>query len=312
MLRRSLLLFALALAACDCGESPRSGPAPWTLGDGGGFGFDGGGPDEDASGSDAGQVDSGAGADGAVSDTAVFDGGSSDSSVSDTAVFDGGGLDSGAFDTGSHADAMVPDTGSQADAMVPDTGSHPDAKVPDTGSQPDASVPDTGSGNGDLWLEIRYDSSSTPRSPRWSFSSTPGWSSSDWAFAGATRAEAWDRFNNMSVVNDPIGWSLEIGGSSQLQLMFGVVRLQSFTRVLVELEGRSRATSSRVLFDVTNPSNGCGGSAMMSQDWTPDIVIVDFTPCLVAGGDLQAIRVDPTSGTIALRRLRFTIEGAVY
>ncbi len=44
----------------------------------------------------------------------------------------------------------------------------------------------------------------------------------------------------------------------------------------------------------------------------PDIVEVDLSGCLDPGSSLQAVRVDPTSGTVALRRMRLTIHGAVF
>ncbi|MEQ9496102.1 MAG: hypothetical protein RIT81_04565, partial [Deltaproteobacteria bacterium] len=169
-------------------------------------------------------------------------------------------------------------------------------------------------GAGDLWIEIDYTSAFSPQSPAWSYSVSPGWPPSSWAFTGSNTngAEAWDRFNNMQVTSDPIGTVLVIGGSSQLQLMIGLVPLITYTGATVELEGRSRATSSPVFFDVTNPLNGCGASGTMNQDWTPDIVQLDLTGCFIPGGAVQAVRVDPTSGTVALRRMRLTLHGAQW
>jgi hypothetical protein len=51
----------------------------------------------------------------------------------------------------------------------------------------------------------------------------------------------------------------------------------------------------------------------MYQDWTIDIVDLDFDQCLVAGTtDRQAVRVDPSNGTMALVRMRVTIYNPVY
>lgn len=165
-----------------------------------------------------------------------------------------------------------------------------------------------------MWLEIDYTNAYSPQSPSWSFSNTPGWGPSQWAASNATYPEAWDRWNNMTVGSDPIGNSLHIGSSSELQLMIGLEEMISYQYVTVRLEGRSRATSSSVQFDVYNPLNGCGTSGSMSNDWTPDIVELDLGQCLLVGpdGDIEAVRVDPTSGTIALLRMRVTIHGAQW
>jgi hypothetical protein len=279
-------LVIVAAAGCDCGDHARGDRR---FGDGDPFKLDAGlRGDADEMSDDTGTSDGSVPDRGFRPDTGMGDTGLDD----DTGVEDSGDFDSGDFDTG------VVDTG------IVDTG------VVDTGTF------DSGAGTGDLWLEIDYAGAFSPQSPNWSFSNTPGWGASDWAFTGGgCCAEAWDRFNNMSVVSDPIGTSLEINPSAQLQLMFGIVRLTGYTSVTVELEGRSRDTSAGVIFDVTNPANGCGVAGLtMSQDWTPDIVQVDMTPCLDLGSMLQAIRVEPTGGSsnIALLRMRLTIYGAQF
>jgi hypothetical protein len=126
----------------------------------------------------------------------------------------------------------------------------------------------------------------------------------------ATRPEAWDRFNNMSVVNDPIGRSLEIGGSSELQLMIGLEELLAYSSATVRIEGRSRATSSSLDFEVYNPWNGCGTTARFGNQWTVQVLDLDLASCFVIGQGVQAVRVAPVNGTMALVRLRLTLHGA--
>ncbi len=244
--------------------------------------------------------------------------GSLDASAPADATLDAGfGLDAGpetdagfATDVGPAGDAALdagasPDAAAAGDASLGDAGPR-DAATGDAGSG-DAAV----AGSSDLWIELSYGGAFTPSSPSWSYSMSSGWTAASWAFNAGSGAEAWDRWNNMSVVNDPIGRALEIGSGSELQLMFGLVPLIGYVGATVELEGRSRATSSRVLFDIYNPANGCGvAGAEMDQDWTPDVVQLDLTGCFTAGSNLQAVRVEPTSGTIALRRLRLTLHGA--
>jgi hypothetical protein len=129
--------------------------------------------------------------------------------------------------------------------------------------------------------------------------------------AGDTWPEAWDRWNNMDVVSDPIGTVLELDG--ELQLMIGLEELVSYDSVTVRIEGRSRACCSQVTFDVYNPWNGCGISgAQLGQQWDVQTLELDLGNCLVPGQGVQAIRVDPTSGTVALVRMRVTVHGAAW
>ncbi len=306
-MRFAALSLLVALGACDCGEDGGGRRPSGTRADSGldaATDFDSG-KHPDASNFDLGVTDAG------FIDFGLHDLGLVADAATDSGAFDAD-LDAGFIDFGLWPDATV------LDAAAPDA-THLDATVPDLGppdlGTPDLGFPDSGApGAGDLWIEIEYTNAFSPRSPTWRYSMSPGWPASAWTFTGSNSngAEAWDRFNNMQVVNDPIGRVLEIGGSSELQLMFGLSGLISYTGATVELYGRSRATSSRVLFDVFNPINGCGNSGEMSQDWTPDLVLLDWSGCLVPGGMLQAVRVDPTSGTVALVRLRLTIHGAVW
>ncbi|MFO0725857.1 MAG: hypothetical protein U1E65_18885 [Myxococcota bacterium] len=247
------------------------------------------------------------------------------------AELDAGGEDTlGTADSGQpfFFDAMAQDTGvigpQDTGVIGPqDTGviGPQDTGVigpPDSGviGPPDSGVlipPDSGvitPGNNDIWVEIDYSSASSPRSPSWRFSNTPGWGAAQWAAVNASNPEAWDRFNNMQVVNDPIGRSLEIGGGSELQLMIGLEELISYDAAYVHIEGRSRATSSSVDFDVFNPWNGCGSAATFGQQWTVQPANLDLMQCYEIGQGVQAVRVSPTNGTVALVRLRLTLTNA--
>lgn len=260
----------------------------------------------DAGGLDAGALDGGGGLDGGgfLDASARPDGGAQDAQPADVAFRDAEPADTGPTDTGGWLDATAP-----ADAgFAPDAAAPPDAGPPDSGVAPDAGQP----GSGDIWVEIDYSSASTSRSPAWRFSSTPGWGSAQWAAENATRPEAWDRWNNMSVVNDPIGRSLEIGGSSELQLMIGLEELLAYSSATVRIEGRSRSTSSSVQFDVYNPWNGCGVSTTLGNQWQVQVVELDLATCFVVGGGVQAVRVSPVNGTVALVRMRLTLHGAAY
>ncbi len=239
------------------------------------------------------------------------------------AVYDA--LDTGAPDVSDEpdppdggTDGNTPDADS-ADALDALTGGDVldadawDGSDSSDGSSDATEESDTGSGSGGVWVEIDYSSAYTSQSPAWDYSATPGWGEAQWAPDGWTRPEAWDRFNNMIVEWDPMGSkALTIGSSSELQLMIGLEELTSYSHATVRLEGRSRATSSSVHFNVVNPINGCSVSGSMSNDWTIHVEELDFGQCLVPGAGLQAVRVDPTSGTLALVRMRVTLHDAQW
>ncbi|MBI2372875.1 MAG: hypothetical protein HYV07_02630 [Deltaproteobacteria bacterium] len=304
---RSVLLAAalVAVSGCACDESPPgAGRATRTR-------LDAGVKD----GAEAGVKDGAEASTADASDSSFDSGTPDDSGTSDDSGMgrtDFGPLtaDSGTSLDASGPDAWPPDFGS-LDAAEPDA-SAPDAAAPDAAA-PDAAAPDAGQpGTGDPWLEIDYSSANSPRSPSWSFSATPGWGPSEWAAENANGPEAWDRWNNMQVVDDPVGRSLEIGSSSELQLMLGFEEMISIGGTFVSLEGRSRATSSSVRFAVYNPLTGCGGEATMSNDWTADVVVVDLTGCFLTGpgAGVQAVRVEPLNGTVALIRMRVSLVEA--
>ncbi|MCK6548483.1 hypothetical protein L6R52_21735 [Myxococcota bacterium] len=316
---RIAVLAICAVLAAACGEEePRGGGRP--RGDVGVF-------VPDAGATDASPFDSGKHADAAepdagdAEDAGVADVGSADVGFADVGFADAGSADAGFADVGfadatpfdaGVSDTGLPDTG-LLDTGLPDTGP-PDTGPWDSGVSADSGVDAGAPGTGDIWVEIDYRNAFSPRSPSWSYSATPGWGEPQWATSnGPGWPEAWDRFNNMQVVNDPIGTSLEIGSSSELQLMIGLEELISYQYAVVHLEGRSRATSSQVTFDVYNPWTSCGDSGLtMAQDWSIHAVDADLGTCYVAGsgGGVQAVRVDPTNGTIALTKLRLTLYGA--
>lgn len=285
----SLLALALTLAGAGCdGCADRPIPAS-PRSDGGGAGdatagLEDGGP-SDTSLVDTGELDGG-------SEDALFYFDASASNDASTNPFDAWTIDAAGNDASITEDATAP----PPDAATPDASSPP----------PDAGLP----GTGDIWVEIDYSNASTPPSPSWRFSNTPGWGSAEWAAVNATRPEAWDRWNNMSVVNDPIGRSLEIGSSSELQLMIGLEELISYTSATVRVEGRSRSTSASVDFNVYNPWNGCGTTARFSNDWSVHVVDLDLAQCFEIGQGVQAVRIEPTNGTVALVRMRLTLHGA--
>ena len=311
--------FAL-VCGCAAGESA------------GGFaGASQGGPD-----GAAGSESDGAG--GASGDTGVgaeAAGGSNGDAAADSgadATTDSGAdatMDSGAdatmdatsdvgMDSGGDAAPDAPGDGKQEASLdapmdaVSDEAQASDAADADSAVIQDVTADDGQAGGGEVWVEIDYTGAYTPESPQWSFSPTPGWGAAQWAQPPKTWPEAWDRWNNMVVETDPIGKSLTIGSSSELQLMIGLEELLSYTSISVRLEGRSKATSSSVNFDVYNPLNNCGSSGTMSQDWTVHVVDLDLGSCAVVGAGVQAIRVSPTNGTLALVRMRVTLHGAQW
>lgn len=314
-------------AGLDVGGSPiedvgstDAGADPVDSGDGKDLGtFDAASGDaasRDAASGDAGATDAGLGADASTGDASADGGAYSDAGSSPST--DAGASDMGptdAADTGPTDAASDAGSTDAADAGATDIGppdlGPPDAGPPDLGA-PDAGPADAGSssGTGDLWIEIRYAGASSVTSPRWSYSTSPGWSAGDWDFLGSrgTGAEVWDIRQRARLINDHVGRAATF--SSELQLMFGLTRLLGSTGVTVDLEGRSYNCCSQVRFDVYNPATGCGVSTTMSQSWTPTQRSLDLSGCFTAGSNLQAVRIDPTSGTVALTRMRVTFHNA--
>jgi hypothetical protein len=165
---------------------------------------------------------------------------------------------------------------------------------------------------GEVWMEISYQYRSVSESPTtadWSYSTTPAWTEAQWA----PSSSSWPYIHvpdGGSLVSDPIGGTvLELGCYDRFRLFFGLEELSHVGYATVTLEGRSRATSAGVDIEIWNP--GAGSSivsyASMSQDWTADIVTVDFTA--EAGNGFQAVEIAPIarSCSLALRRVRLTL-----
>ena len=171
-------------------------------------------------------------------------------------------------------------------------------------------------GMGDVWMRIDYRNAYTPRSPRYSYSDTPGWGEAEWAATDMSWPEifAW---GSVSVDDDPINapgeQSLLTGSSGVFQIMIGLQDLIAYDRVEVVLSGRSRATSSSATFDVYNPWNGCGVSGVtISNDWTPDVIVMDLADCMDIGQGVQAIRVEPINGQLAVLDVTVSLYGAEW
>ena len=145
----------------------------------------------------------------------------------------------------------------------------------------------------------------------WSYSSTPSWTEAQWAPEGSS----WPYIHvpdGGSLTSDPIGGTvLGLGCYDRFRLFFGLEELSHVDHATVTLEGRSLATSAGVDIEVWNPGavSSIVSYASMSQDWTADIVTVDFTA--EAGNGFQAVEVAPVarSCSLALRRVRLTLYG---
>ena len=188
--------------------------------------------------------------------------------------------------------------------------------IPDVADVPDADGVDAAEEipSGEVWMEISYQYRSPYESTTtadWSCSPTPSWTEAQWAPEGSS----WPYIHvpdGGSLTSDPIGGTvLGLGCYDRFRLFFGLEELSHVDRATVTLEGRSLATSAGVDIEVWNP--GAGSSivsyASMSQDWTADIVTVDFTA--EAGNGFQAVEVAPVgrSCSLALRRVRLTLYG---
>ncbi len=165
------------------------------------------------------------------------------------------------------------------------------------------------------WLEIEYWQAGVPAtSPSWEYSATPGWGEDEWAAQNASWPEMWDLYQNINVVNDPIGTVAVVGSSAQLQLMLGFEELIDYDYATLCVEGRSVSAVSSVQFDAYNPLTGLGNSASMAHDWSVHAVGIDLGQCFTIGGGVQAVRLDTTGGSASLgvQRMRLVLHGAVY
>jgi hypothetical protein len=129
--------------------------------------------------------------------------------------------------------------------------------------------------------------------------------------------DAWDRFNNMSIVNDfRLGTVLAIGtGNRELQLMLGLPATVDYDTVLVEVDGDETASAGVTRYDVYNPLVGCGlfsDDAAVTDGIGRHTKVLDIGPCLVPGETVQAIRLDPQTGELGLKRMRVTRVNASW
>ncbi|MBI5510589.1 MAG: hypothetical protein HY903_17670 [Deltaproteobacteria bacterium] len=164
-----------------------------------------------------------------------------------------------------------------------------------------------------VWLEINYRSRTPGESTAttdWSFSSTPGFGAATFA----PRAASWPYIHTPdggNLVSDPIGGTvLELGCYDRLRIFFGLAGLSTLRGATVTVEGRSRATSAGVDFEVWNPGASAtwGYAGSMSQDWSVDIVTGPFAA--EPGNDFQAVEISPSgrSCSLAIRRVRLTLD----
>ncbi len=271
----------------------------------------------DGSWADSGSEDLGGG-DLGLSDLGFNDSGAADLGIADLGPADLGPPDLGPPDLGppdlGPPDLGPPDLGppdlGPPDLGPPDLGT-PDLGPPDLGT-PDLGPPDTGTGTGIIYMDYDYRNASSPGSPRRNYH---GFSESQWAPRGSSWPQVVLRFNRGTVGSDPIGNVLRLPSSDDLEIRYGLTPLRSYTRAIVEVQGRSRATSSQVRFEVTNQPGTCGAMGTLSQSWNPQTAVLDITGCLHLGSSwqgFQGLRLSPMSGTIALQRIRLTIEGAVW
>ena len=173
-----------------------------------------------------------------------------------------------------------------------------------------------GHGTGDLFLEIDYSFAFDSDSPRFTFSNTPGFGEAEWAFGGGPGfPQAWDRFNNMHVVQpfQSDHYLQEEGMQEQLQLMIGLPASVSYDHVEVELVAARDVRSGILNLDVENPLTGCGVSDVtISNEDAFTSTIVDLADCLEPGESVQAVRLTPQSGILDLLRMRVTLKGASW
>ncbi len=175
-------------------------------------------------------------------------------------------------------------------------------------------------GSGDVFVEIDYSFADAPERPAFRFSDTPGFGPDEWAYndplgSGLGAPDAWDRFNNMEVENDfRLGRVLVVGtGNHELQLMLGLPSTVSYQTVLVEVDGDEEAHSGVARYDVYNPLIMAGlfsDDAAVTDGIGRHTRVLDLGPCLVPGERVQAIRLDPQTGAVGLKRLRVTLVNA--
>jgi hypothetical protein len=179
-------------------------------------------------------------------------------------------------------------------------------------------------GFGDVFVEIDYSFASDPERPAFRFSNTPGFGPAEWAYndpfgGGMTSPDAWDRFQTLDVINDfRLGNVLVVGtGNQELQLMLGLPAHVTYERVLVEIDGDEEAHSGVARYDVYNPLFNCGVFSAFDDTAQTDGIgrhtkVFDLEDCLAPGEFVQAIRLDPQSGVVGLKRMKVTLVNATW
>ncbi|MEM6996485.1 MAG: hypothetical protein AAF721_38630 [Myxococcota bacterium] len=307
MRAKTLALCALFATAC-------SHEVPGTSG----FAEGGGGEGTPSAGDDVGGVTDGA--------TGGSPGGDADDADGDDGA-DGGDADGPTSGADAADDATAGDGPDGGDAPGDGTASDDGDDATDGDGDGSGDAAETGDDSGAVeldpcgfpldgpWLEIEYDQAGVPAtSPSWTYSNTPGWGEAEWASQGESWPEVWDVYQNIDVDNDPIGVVATVGSSGTWQLMLGLQDLVDYDSASVCVEGRSVSAVASVQFDVYNPLNDCGGSAMMAHDWNMHAEGVDLGTCFVAGGGVQAVRIEASGGSSALgiKRVRVVLHGAVF
>ena len=103
--------------------------------------------------------------------------------------------------------------------------------------------------------------------------------------------------------------------NNDLQLMLGLPPSVTYERVFVEVDGDEEAHSGVARYDLYNPLFNCGlfsDDATLTDGIGRHTKVFDLEDCLAPGETVQAIRLDPVSGTVALKRMRVTLVNAVW
>ena len=97
--------------------------------------------------------------------------------------------------------------------------------------------------------------------------------------------------------------------------MLGLPSWVSYERVQVEIDGDEEAHSGTCRYDVYNPLINCGlfGDELAVTDGIGRHTrTLDLQDCLIPGESVQAIRVDPQSGVLGLKRMRVMLVNASW
>ena len=177
-----------------------------------------------------------------------------------------------------------------------------------------------GSGSGDVFIELDYSNATSTTEPSFRYSDTPGFGPAQWAYedpfgTGTSTPDAWDRFNNMRILDDfRLDKVLEIGsGQQELQLMLGLSSSVSYEQLVVEIDGDETANGGVASYDVFNPLVGCGAAddpTAITDGIGRHTKVLDLGTCLIPGRQVQAIRVDVVRGTLGLKRMKVTLRNA--